>query len=89
MKKLLNAYYELTVIPSIVLGCITTLGWYGIHYLQCGFAYATPTEAVFAFLFFLGIMTAEDVWKWFRNLSNAGSGQALNFGRSSLPYGRR
>ena len=60
----LPSYYELTVIPSIVLGCMTTLGWYVIHYLQCGFAYATPGEAIFAFLFFLGIMTVEDVYKY-------------------------
>ena len=63
MKKRLKAYYEFTVIPSIVLGCITTIGWYGFHWASEGIAYATPGEAIFAFVFFLTIMTAEDAFK--------------------------
>ena len=63
MKKLLKSYYELTIIPAIVLGCLTTLGWYAINYLQTGFAYVTPNELIFAFLFFLGVMTVEDIFK--------------------------
>ena len=65
MKKLLKSYYELTVIPAIVLGCLTSLGWYGINWFQTGFAYVTPGETIFAFLFFLGVMTIEDLWKYF------------------------
>ena len=66
MKKLLKAYYELTIIPSIVLGCMTALGWYGIHWLAEGVPYVTPGETIFAFLFFLSLMTIEDVWKWLK-----------------------
>jgi hypothetical protein len=63
MKNLLKKYYELTVIPSIVLGCITTLGWYGFHWANEGIVYVTSGEVIFAFLFFLILMTIEDVFK--------------------------
>lgn len=63
MKKLLKSYYELTVIPSIVLGCLTSLGWYVINYIQTGYAYATSGEVIGAFLFFLAVMTVEDIYK--------------------------
>ena len=73
MKKLLKSYYELTVIPAIVLGCITSLGWYVIHLMQVGFAYVTPDEVIFAFLFFLGVMTIEDIFKaWIAALDRVG-----------------
>lgn len=66
MKKLLKSYYELTVIPSIVLGCLTTLGWYVINWFQTSLIYVTPTEVVFAFLFFLSVMTVEDIFKYIK-----------------------
>lgn len=73
VKKLLKSYYELTVIPSIVLGCLTSLGWYGINWLQTGFAYVTSGEIAFAFFFFLGVMTAEDIFKaWITALDRVG-----------------
>ena len=63
MKKWIQSYYELTIIPSIVLGCITVLGWYGIHQATEGVAYATLGEIIFAFSFFLILMTMEDIFK--------------------------
>ncbi len=62
MKQILNAYYELTVIPAIVMGCLTNIGWYGIHFAMEGVAYITTGEFIFAFVFFLSLMTLEDLW---------------------------
>ena len=59
------SYYELTVIPAIVLGCLTNLGWYAIHFATEGIAYVTAGEFVFAFLFFIVLMTLEDLVKAF------------------------
>ena len=59
------SYYELTVIPAIVLGCLTNLGWYAIHLATEGIAYVTAGEFVFAFLFFIVLMTLEDLVKAF------------------------
>ncbi len=59
------SYYELTVIPTIVLGCLTNLGWYAIRFATEGLAYITVGEFVFAFLFFLVMMTFEDLVKAF------------------------
>ena len=63
MKRVLNAWYELTVIPAIVLGCLTALGWYFINWLQHGVPYTTVGDAIGAFLFFLMVMTVEDIYK--------------------------
>ncbi len=71
LKELWNWYYENTVIPAIVLGCLTSLGQYFIHWMTEGIAYATAGEIIFAFVFFLVIMTAEDLWKGFRKLMAA------------------
>lgn len=57
MKKIINSYYELTVIPSIVLGAITNLGWYILG------RDITPSDTIFAFGFFLVLMTVEDIAK--------------------------
>ncbi len=68
IKELFNflpSYYELTIIPSIVLGCLTNLGWYGIHFATLGIVYVTPIEFVFAFLLFIIPMTIEDLVKVF------------------------
>jgi hypothetical protein len=59
----LSSYYELTIIPGIVLGCLTNLGWYAIHFATEGIAYVTAGEFVFAFLFFIVLMTLEDLVK--------------------------
>jgi len=65
IKELFSSFYELTVIPAIVWGCITNLGWYGIHLVTEGTAYVTKGEFVFAFVFFLVLMTLEDLVKAF------------------------
>jgi hypothetical protein len=63
MKRILNAWYELTVIPAIVLGCLTALGWSLLNWLQYGILSATLGDAATAFLLFLAVMTAEDIYK--------------------------
>lgn len=57
MKKILNAYYELTVIPAIVLTCLTNLGWIAIGRAL------SQSDTFYTFLFFLVIMTAEDLFR--------------------------
>lgn len=54
-KKIVSVYYELTVIPAIVLSILTNLGW-----LALGRA-ITQSDTIFSFAFFLFIMTIEDV----------------------------
>ena len=66
MIKLLKAYYKSTVIPSIILGCATILGWCILRWLAFGMVFITPGEIIFTFLLFLGVMTVEDLWKYFR-----------------------
>ncbi len=65
IKELFSSYYELTVIPAIVLGCLTNIGWYAIHFASEGFGYITAGEFTFAFIFFLVMMTLEDLVKAF------------------------
>jgi len=61
----LPSYYELTVIPAIVLGCIANLGWYAFNFAFTGVAFVTHNEFFFAFVFFLVLMTLEDLVKSF------------------------
>ncbi len=62
MKQLLTAYYESDVIPSIVLACLCGLGWYA------GDGYVAISKVLLAFLFFLGAMAVERVWKVLKEL---------------------
>ena len=68
MKRILNAYYELTVIPAIVLGCLTAL----LHPLFNTFMLLGTPElptigsAIGAFLLFLVPMTIEHIWDAYR-----------------------
>jgi hypothetical protein len=63
MKRILNAYYELTVIPAIVLGCATALLHPIFNYMAIG-ASNLPTigEAIGVTILFLVPMTIEHVW---------------------------
>jgi uncharacterized membrane protein HdeD (DUF308 family) len=69
MKKLLNCYYEYTVIPAILLMCV-----FGII---CGvaplFLFSAPAltlgNLLGVLLLFLGVMTVEDVFT-FRKTRN-------------------
>ena len=71
MKELLNAWYEITVIPAIVLACMTGLGQGAINYLQYGFYECSIGLTVFAFFMFLVLMTIEDCWKLLKDLVTA------------------
>lgn len=51
----LPTYYELTIIPSIVLGCLLNLIWCVIGYIP------TTDAAIFPFVFIFVLMTIEDV----------------------------
>ena len=68
MKRILNAYYELTVIPAIVLGCLTALIHPLFNYVAAG-ASNLPTigEAIGATILFLVPMTVEHVWDAYRS----------------------
>ncbi len=69
MKRILNAYYELTIIPAIVLGCLTSLLHYVMTYFQTGMPYTSVGDTLIAFIFFLIVMTAENVWDRFMNVA--------------------
>jgi len=56
-------YYEVTVIPAIVLGCATALIHPIFNSISIGVSsIPTISEAVCAFLFFLVCMSVENVW---------------------------
>ena len=78
---MLNAWYELTVIPAIVLGCLTALGQSAFDLVVNGMFQCSISQAVFAFLFFLVVMTAEDIWKLAKDCWNA-----LNELDNAFPY---
>lgn len=72
MKRILNAWYELTVIPAIVLGCATALLNSAFNWLANGICAPTSIgEAFGGFIFFLVIMTGEDLWNGLKRLSAA------------------
>lgn len=60
MKEILNNWYENTIIPSIVLGCITTIICYIVNWVVVGMDCATIGQFVFAFIFFLIVITIDD-----------------------------
>lgn len=62
MKQLLTAYYELNVIPSLVLACLCGLGWF------TGEGDVSLTRVAVAFLIFLGVMTVESIRNMFENM---------------------
>ena len=71
MKQILNAYYEFTVIPAIVLGCVSGLLLAGMNWYNTGMFSVTVAETSCAFLFFLAVMTCENVWDYFKKLWTA------------------
>ena len=64
-KRLLNAYYENTIIPAIVLGCITILGEYAMRWFTMGDPCITMKEAGFTYLIYFVIVTIQDAWNSF------------------------
>ena len=63
MKRILNAYYELTVRPAIVLGCATALIHPLFNYAAIGVSnLPTIGEAIGVTILFLVPMTIEHVW---------------------------
>jgi len=54
MKQKLKSYYELNVIPSIVLAGLMGLGWYACE------GDASIPKMIEAFCFYLAVMTAVD-----------------------------
>ena len=72
MKRILNDYYELTVIPAIVLGCATALLNSAFLWMANGIAHLpTIGDAFGAFILFLVCMTGEDLWNAWKRLSAA------------------
>ena len=64
MKQILATYYELDVIPSLVLACLCGLGWFA------GEGDVSLTRVAVAFFFFLGVMTVESIWNVFKDMVN-------------------
>ena len=64
MKQIVATYYELDVIPSLVLACLCGLGWFA------GEGDVSLTRVAVAFLFFLGVMTVESIWNVFKDMVN-------------------
>jgi hypothetical protein len=62
MKQILATYYELDVIPSLVLACLCGLGWF------VGEGDVSLTRVAGAFLFFLVVMTIESVWNTLKEI---------------------
>lgn len=59
----LPSYYEQTMIPAIVMGCMTNLMWYFIRFSTEGMTYLTKGELALAFVFWLVLFTCEDLVK--------------------------
>lgn len=73
MRQILKTWYEQTVIPAIVLACMTGLGQFAIRWLlECNpLPYVSLWEVLFAFTMFLTLMTLEDLWGYFKEMFEA------------------
>jgi hypothetical protein len=65
MERILNDYYELTVIPAIVLGCVTALIHPMFNYMVVGVSnFPSIGEAIGVTILFLVPMTVEHGWEF-------------------------
>ena len=73
MKDLLRKWYEETIIPAIILACLTGLVHFATQwFFECAqYPYISLWEVVFAFLTFLILMTIEDVWVFLKEMIDA------------------
>lgn len=55
IKKIASVYFNLTLIPVIVMSILTNLGWYALG------RSASQSDTIYSFAFFLVIMTIEDI----------------------------
>ena len=63
LRELTTPYINLTVIPAVFLGCLTTLLTFWFNFAMNVNDMPTLTTTMFTILFFLVVMTAEDVYK--------------------------
>lgn len=59
----LPTYYEITVIPAIVLSCLACILGDSWSFVNTSMFTYTVGDAIGIFIFFLSIMTIEDIYK--------------------------
>ena len=71
MKQMFTDYFERTIVPAITMGWITTLGQYFMNYNQTGCFYVSFSQMTFSFFLFIVVMTIEDAWDFWKEVSEA------------------
>ena len=66
MKRLLNAYYERTVIPAIILTCLSGLLLDGASFATSEILSVTFSDVIGIFILFLSVMSVEDVYALYK-----------------------